>query len=109
MPLPPWIQYVVATYKEANKSSIKSAHGALEWRVISRRVCAVVRRCFVYSGANRNEIMQHLLKVEAKRVPKATNTEPIGCQNEPRDFPKHPLRNMIETVGKKSGTIAGFW
>ena len=39
----------------------------------------------------------------SKRVPKATNMEPKGCQNEPRDVPKHSLRNRVEKVRRGGG------
>ena len=35
--------------------------------------------------------------------PKATNVEAKGCQNEPRDLPEHPLRNMIEKNDEAGG------
>ena len=48
------------------------------------------------------------LKGYPKR-PTWSQREPKGSQSEPLNPQKHHLRNRVEKVGKKGGTVPGFW
>ena len=83
---------------------------ALVWRILSTRVSVVVCGCSAqHSGAERKDFMQHLSDMEPKRVPKNTNIEPKGYQNEPRNLQKHVLRNGNEKERKKGVPSSIYW
>ena len=64
--------------------------------------------CFTDSGAEGENFDVKQIQNGCKRVTKNTYTEPKGCQNEPRDLQKHPLRNRIGKVKKRGVRIHSF-
>ena len=83
---------------------------ALVWRILSTRVSVVVCGCSAqHSGAEREDFMQQLSDMEPKRVPKDTNMEPKGDQNEPRNLQKHVLRNGNEKERNKGVPASIYW
>ena len=45
----------------------------------------------------------------AEWLPKATKREPKGCQNEPRELPKHRRENRVGKVMKKGAFSIEIW